>query len=309
MPRYLRNTEIRAELASVVSLLAELPAEDIVGRYSLESLRNSLAEELRQVEEGTDTLAATALYFGGAPVIGSTGIDAQFASKALASYQDLVSKILSSPDPRTQTTAVRPSGSIEHLHVTALLHGSIGFLVEEIEPRAVPLFPTPLKQAADRADDIIVKLADTSEEGFEQQIEVLDPPAFNAARHFFTTLHRAEASIRVVDATHDATLQKSDVDRAFVRLEDSSVDESDIVEDGLLVGIIPVGGRFEFRSDNGRLITGKVETTLSEAYLRRLETEQAIGRRWRATIKRREVQRFGRVKETFKLMDLQDAQK
>jgi len=306
LPRYLRSSEIRAELASVESLLSELPEVDVVGRNSLEALRASLAEDLRQIEEGIDTLASIALYFGGGPVIGSTGIDAQFASKVIASYQDLVSKILTNPDPRSEETHVRASGSVEHLHVTALLHGSMGFLIEEIEPRAVPLFPTPLKQATDRADDVIVKLADAGDETFEQQVEYLGPPAFNAARHFFTTLHRAEATIRVVDSSHDATLRRDDVDRAFVRLEDSSVEENDITEEGLLVGIIPVGGRFEFRRDNGELIAGKVAPTLSEAYLRRLESEQAIGRRWRATIKRREVQRFGRVKETYKLVDLKD---
>lgn len=307
MPRYLRSGEIRAELASVESLLSELPQADIVGRYSLEALRTSLAENLRQIEEGTDTLASAALYFGGAPVIGSTGIDAQFASKIIASYEDLISKLLVNPDPRSESAPVRASGSIEHLHVTALLHGSMGFLIEEIEPRAIPLFPTPLKQATDRADDVIVKLAKESEEGFEQEIEFLAAPAFTAARHFFSTLHRSEASIRVVDSTHDSTLYHADVNRAYVRLEDSSVEENDIIEEGLLVGIIPVAGRFEFRRDNGTMISGRVAPTLSEAYLKRLENEQAIGRRWKATIKRREVKRFGSAKETYKLIDLQEA--
>jgi hypothetical protein len=308
MPRYLRTSEIRAELASIESLLGEIPEADIVGRYSLESRKRSLAAQLREAEEGVDTLASTALYFSGTPVIGSMGIDAQFASKAIAGYQDLVSKILVNPDPRTEPSVVTARSNTDQLHVTALLHGSLGFLIEELEPRAVPLFPTPLKQATDRADDVIVQLADASDEGFEQQIEFLAPPVFNAARHFFTTLHRAEASMRLVDASHDATLRRDDIDRAFVRLEDSSVDEGDFIEEGLLIGIIPVGGRFEFRRDSGELVTGKVATTLSEAYLQRLENEQAIGRRWRATIKRREVKRFGRSKQTFKLLDLQEVQ-
>jgi hypothetical protein len=304
MPRYLKSSEIRAELTSIESLLDALPQGDIVGKFGFESLRNSLLDELRQIEEGIDTLASTALYFGGGPVIGSTGIDAQFASKVISGYQDLVLKILASPESRPDAPTSKISH--DHLHVTALLHGSVGFLIEEIEPRAVPLFPTPLKQASGRADEVIIKLAVASEEGFEQQIESLSPPEFNSARHFFTALHKAEASVRVVDSLHDATLYRDDVDRAFVRLEDSSVDERDIIEDGLLLGIIPIGGRFEFRLDNGELLTGKVSPNLTEAYLKRLESEQGIGRRWRATIKRREVQRFGRVKETNKLMDLQE---
>jgi hypothetical protein len=221
-------------------------------------------------------------------------------------YQDLVGDIWADPGSEGQDVQHSTDQDPPHLHVTALLHGSVGFLIEEIEPRAVPLFPTPLKKAVDRADDLIISLASANEEGFEQQIESLAPPAFNSARHFFTALHRAEASLRVVDAARDATLYRDDVDRAFVRLEDSSVVEHDISENGLLIGIIPHGGRFEFQRENGELITGKVAATLSEAYLQRLETEQAIGRRWRATIQRREVKRFNRSRVSYRLMDLQE---
>jgi hypothetical protein len=307
MARYLRGSQIRAEMASLESLLSSLHSDDIVGKIGLESRLQSLSDELALINEHSDTLASTALYFGGAPVIGSSGIDADFASKIISKYQDLVIDIWSNPESESQQTNATTVHNEPHLHVTALLHGSMGFLIEELEPRAVPLFPTSLKQAVDRADDVIVNIGVGNEATFEEQIESLDPPTFNSARHFFTTLHRFEASLRVVDTNRDATLYREDVDRAFVRLEDSSVEERVITENGLLVGIIPHGGRFEFQMDNGVLVTGKVASNLSEAYLKRLETEQAIGRRWKATIKRREVKRFNRSRESYKLMDLQDS--
>jgi hypothetical protein len=84
-----------------------------------------------------------------------------------------------------------------------------------------------------------------------------------------------------------------------------SIEEIPIVEGGLLLGLIPNAGRFEFQSEAGIYREGKVASTLSEAYLKRLEEEQYQGKWFRATMVEKEVRRFGKTTKTYTLVDLE----
>jgi hypothetical protein len=309
MAQLLRSAATRAQLASIEDLLRSMPGEDIVGRLGFESKRRELIAELEGLNEGSNTLAATALYFGGKPVIASVGIEADFAARAISNYQDFVAKIWATSSATVAERGPLPDQKLANLHVTALLHGSVGFLFEEIEPRAVPLFPTPIKIATDKADELITTVGQEADAAFDEQLEQLAPRAFSSMRSFFSTLHKSEASIRVVDATRDVTLDRATVDRAFVRLEDAEVLEEPFTDEGLLVGIIPVAGRFEFRRSDGQLINGTVAKTMSEDFLHRLEGEQRIGRYFQATLSQKVVSRFGRQRVTYTLLALRELER
>ena len=65
--------------------------------------------------------------------------------------------------------------------------------------------------------------------------------------------------------------------------------------DGKLLGIIPLGRRFEFEPDGAsQVIKGQVGEQFSESYLERMSTEQFAGKRWRAPLHHVEVTRQGR---------------
>jgi hypothetical protein len=119
-------------------------------------------------------------------------------------------------------------------------------------------------------------------------------------------LHQAEATVRVVDESRDEALTSRDVDKAFNRLEATSLEENKIVEESLLIGLLPYAQRFELKRANGKLISGKVSPSLSEIYLEKLLEEQAINKWWRATLLRREITRFGKSTERFDLLDLEE---
>ena len=122
----------------------------------------------------------------------------------------------------------------------------------------------------------------------------------------FGTLRRAEASVRVVDSSRDTILDRAAVDRAYVRLEETKVDEDDLVLEGQLIGILPYGGRFEFQPRSGELIRGKVAPTMSESFLQRLQDEQAIGKWFQATIRHRSVRRFALSSDGYVLLELKE---
>jgi hypothetical protein len=304
MADFLRQSELKADLSTLRAMLDHLPKEDTLGRIGLLSRATELEGELAAIPVGENTLASTALYFGGKPVIGSKGIEAEFAATAISDFKDLIVKVWATNETEVATRGPVPNQDSARLHVTALLHGSMGFLIEEIDLRATPLFPTPLKQASDEAVKLIVTMATQSDEEFQGQLETVHARVFSSVQKFFKDLHRAEASVRLVDPKSDRTLSRETVDKAYVRLESSLVEEDPIIEFGRLEGIIPHAGRFEFRSEAGFLREGKVAPTLSEAYLKRLENEQAIGKWFNAKMNRKQVRRFGRTTTTFTLLDL-----
>jgi hypothetical protein len=306
MATFLDRSGIVAEISGIERLLQSLPEEDALGRMNLDSRRQELREQLEHLGDDRSTLASTALFFGGKPVIGSRGIQADFASKVLDDYRDSVINMWASTERDIALRGPVPDQDSARLHVTELLHGSVGFLIEEIDLKALPLFPSPLKKAADAIDELIVSVARNSDEDFERELERLHPRVFRAVERLIKDLHQAEATVRVVDESRDEILTKEDVDKAYVRLEATSIDEDHFTEDGLLIGLLPYGERFEFRRTGGQLITGKVAPSLSEMYLKKLLEEQAINKWWRATIGRREIRRFGRSTETFFLLDLQE---
>lgn len=306
MPTFLDRPGIVAELSGIDQLINYLPLEDALGRLSLDSRKRHLEEQLEQLGNERHTLASTALYFGGRPVIGSRGIQAEFASKVLDDYRDSVVNMWASAEGEFASRGPVPDQDSARLHITELLHGSVGFLIEEIDLKAVPLFPSPLKKAADAIDELIVAVAQQTDEEFERGLEQLHPRVFRAVERLIKDLHQAEATVRVVDEARDVVLTRDDVGKAYVRLEATNLEETEFTIDGLLIGLLPYGERFEFQREGGQLITGKVSSRLSEMYLKRLLEQQAINKWWRARIARREIRRFGRATEKFLLLDLEE---
>ena len=307
MARFLRQSELRADISSLHSLLNAVPQDDTLGRIGLESRLNESTLALAEQEGYQGNLASTALYFGGRPVAGSLGIEADFAATAIADFKDLIVKVWATSETIVATRGPVPNQDSAQLHVTALLHGSVGFLLEEIDSQGTPLFPTPLKRASDDAVKLIVSMATETEDGFQKELERIHPRVFASVQKFFKDMHRAEASIRLVDDSIDKALNRDAIDQAFVRLDESNLDEVPIEETGLLLGLIPNAGRFEFRSERGHLLEGKVAPTLSETYLRRIEEQQGVGKWFRAKLLKKEFRRFARASISYTLIDLEEA--
>src|SRR6185295_18761281 len=197
--------EISADLATVEALLRAVPEADVLGRRSLSARRDVLTEELATLTAQAQPSAHAAVYFGGAPVVGSRGIDATFASKALANYEDFVTKIWG----QRQHGNLPASGPVRdrheaRLHITGVVRGSFGFELAGLEG------PTSsegghLRDAVDLATRAIIA-AGESDDALADAAEDLDARAFAALREFFTVLKKGGASVRVVT---------DDLDRSF----------------------------------------------------------------------------------------------
>jgi hypothetical protein len=308
MIRKLEIDRLSAELASLNSLLAATPASDYLGRIGLESRRNELVEQLSGLHIGEDHQARIALYFWGEPVVGSEGIEAGFASTAVGTFQDFITKLWAVD----QGVALASAGPVRdraasQLHVTHLLHGSLGLLLEELDARGEPLFNSPLKQAADHAAKLMKDFADEDERRFFDAIEDLTPRVFASIKEFFGCMHKGNASFRLVEGDSDLQFDRSAVERAWIRAEESKVEEEQFAVEGYLLGLIPIHRRFELRLLNGTAIHGRVGEEFSHSYLERIFNEKFEGRRWRALLHKKFVERAGRLPiEIYTLLKLEE---
>jgi hypothetical protein len=305
----LDRDQLSAELAALDGLLASLPQNDYLGKIGLEARRDEVQQQLERVAQYEERRAKVALYFGGEPVVGSMGVEAGFGTKVVGSFQDLISKVWGS----AENGQLQPMGPIKdteasQLHITNLVHGSFGFLLEEIDEKGEPLFETPLSKAADRVTEYIASFAGENEANFSKVIEDLNPRVFQSLRDFFGYMYKGNATFRLVEGERDEKFDHVAVERAWYRAEASKVDEARIEVRGRLLGVIPMRRRFEFEPDAAEtIIEGKVGEKFSNTYLERITTEQFAGRRWKAVLQKRMVTKVGRLPaEYYTLLELDE---
>lgn len=303
MPNRLLAQRLSSELASVEHILSTLPTNDVLGRIGLESRRRELATELSQLQATPEYLASIALLFGGRPVVGSIGIESNFAADAVSEFQQLVTNVWASEEG-----VMGARGPVERqhestLHITSLVHGSVGFLLEEVESQT-RLSPSPLKRASERAAKIVEAFTTDDDETFKAVLEDVDTRVLGSTRGFLSKLHRNNATLRLVEGNSELQLDFPAVERAFERAESAVIDDVQEEVTGELLGLIPYGRKFEVRLADGTVISGSVAATLSEAYLRRLEEEQLVGRQSRIKIRTKRITRFGRSTESITLLDI-----
>jgi hypothetical protein len=295
MIRKLDEMRLSAELAALEAVLAELDETDYLTRVGLESRGTELRDNLARLRLREEAQVRVALFFGGGPVVGSEGVNARFASDAVGSFQDILTNVWGSGQERrvAETGPIR-NQELSQLHITQLLHGSLGFLLEELDAYGEPLFESALKGAADQVARMIDAFADEDDTKFAAVIEELNPRVFKSISKFLRCVHTDNATFRLVEGNSDLSVDREGVERAWRRAEQSRVDEERIAMSGRLLGVIPIHRRFEFQPDGSPLISGTVGEDFSQSYLERMTTEQFAGRRWRGLFHRKLVERVGR---------------
>lgn len=310
--RKIQRDELTAQLAAVNDILQSLPEDDYLGRTGFEERQYQITERLDQLEVAPQHRAQVALFFGGDPVIGSMGIQAEFSTDILGTFQDLITKVWGTLDG----AAVRQMGPIKdkdasQLHITTVVHGSFGFVLEELKGMVEPLFQSSLSKAADEVTEYIVGFTAENETRFSELIEELNPRVFHSIRDFFAHMYKSNATFRMVEGERDEQFDRFAVERAWKRAVASDVIEDEIRVEGTLLGVTPISRRFEFASDEtGAVIYGKVGEKFSNTYLEKIKTQDYSGKRWRALLYKRTVTRVGRApKDHYTLLNLEELSK
>lgn len=308
MLKKLELQSLRADISSLDRLLQGRTAEnDPIGFLQLNKRRAALAAKLAEVEMAAQHKAAVALFFAGGPVVGSRGIDATFAGKTVALFQDLVSKQFAMEEVgevgRRGPVALQANSD---LLVTNVVRGSVGLLLEEADQNAA-FADTQLKVVVDHVIDTLAAATAPAMDAFEQALDGMAPRFLTALGDFFEVMDERRALLRVVESDREIEFNSEAIKRGRERARAADIDEQEHEEFVGKVFILPDSRRFELRIIDGEPpITGMVAREFARRDLEALlAAGNAIGERWRVRIRTRTLTRPARpMKITYTLLGM-----
>ena len=310
MVRKLDRDALESQINGIDSLMASLDQEDEVGRVSLQFRKDQLAAQLDSLQREFVSTGAVVLSFEGGPVVGSRGVDAEFAADALHSYQDLIAKQMAAFE--TGGLAQRgpvPDKSSARLNITNIVHGSFGFQLEESSESEPQFIDSAVKRSISAIDDLLVAFASPSDSTYLEALSKVDRRVFIAVQRFYESLYRDSAAVKIIEDERAMTINQSAVILARGRIQGLEVADEEFSIKGELLGLAPIQRRFDFKPDDGgAVISGQVGQKMSDDYLARLHGDKRIsGRVYRATMSRRTATRAdGSVTVSYTLTDLTD---
>ena len=253
---------IAADLSSVENLLTEMTPSDFVARRALEGRRDELQSQLASVTASEQTLASAALFFGGQPVISNKGIESEFGASVIGTFQDIVAKVAAG----RRYSLLGQRGPVSDkdeskLHITNIVRGSFGFEFQELADQG-SILNSELKEAVDEAVKLMVSFDDSGADLLNESVESIDNRILDTIRKFFGLLHDGHATFRIVAANVDRSYDRLSVERAMQRASVTTIEENEVAFSGRLVGLLPQHRAFEYVTETGDLLYGKVDKSL-----------------------------------------------
>lgn len=285
--RKMERDFLRADIAAVGNLMNGLGEEDVMARFSLEERLTELQGALTELEIAPlETSASAAIFFGGKPVFGSQGIESGFAGSAVGQFQDLVSMIHAHETGGLAERGTVPRRASSTLHITNIVRGSFGFLLEEVQPQ-LQIVDSSLKTAVDEATRLLKAFGEDDEEQFRTAVEEIDQRVLATTGEFFDLMRKSGATVRLVSGETDRSFSSDAVARAVDRAKTTTVVDDQETVSGQLAGVLPESHQFEFRTAERGTIRGKVDRDLTPHQLGLFNTEYVnVNSRARLKVKR-----------------------
>ena len=225
-------------------------------RKSLTVRLERLRQELSRQEFREGGQAEVALTFTGAPVLGTSGIDAKFGGKTVGAMQDLISKVAATRrfGPLAARGAV-PSEDSFRLQVVGVARGSFGFVLAERDPG---LFSTPVNEAIGETMWLMAAAIEDPDLVAAALAES-DERVHKALTTFLDIVRKGDASFRLASGGRYVEATVPTVARAVENSRHVHRTESKTIElRGTLAGVMTIAGRFEFETDDGKVLRGKI---------------------------------------------------
>lgn len=302
MLRKVELDALRADLAAVDGILAQINTdEDPVGHHQFEARKREIEREIAKVAAVPENTASVGLYFAGEPVIGSKGIRAEFAGRAMGYFQDMVAKKYAALEAgvlgRRGPVALRARTD---MMLTDVMRGSVGLVLQEVEETG-SLVDSKLRPVIDEVTDIVSKVAAPDDAAVDEVLGSIDTRFLSSLGDFFRLLDDQGATVRMVEGEREENLDRTAVRRGRARTDAVLIkeDEADDVEGRLY--LLPEHRRFELRPDDGETIYGIVSADFSTEHLRdiRDNVDGVVGRKWRTKMRIREVRRQNRPPKLY----------
>lgn len=292
MKRQIVESEHLKQLAADHPLMAPLIAQR----------EDELRQQLQDLPAGGRE-ARTVLFFTGDPVYGSKGIDAHFASTVLLPFLEMVkSEYAAEKHGQVGERGPRKDEDEARLLLTGLPRGSFG--LELSHPQSEDLF------AEEQLSNVLVRLtelfssAGKSDEDFVHALEDVSPRVYSRLPDFFKSIHDHGATIRMQTGDLEFELNKDRVSEAFDRVKSVHTVATEVDKQGVFRGATLDTWKFDFRTDDGETITGRISDELDEA---RVATMLSLTNRPSiARLKETKITtQGGAVRTRYELLDVQ----
>lgn len=299
MLKKLEHDALAADLVAVESLLASRSEEDDpIGYFQYLARKDEIEEDLRRVESRVDRHAELGIFFGGGPVQGSRGINADFAGKALDELQTLITKRFSEVEVGQLKQFGRlPLMDRSKMLVTSVVRGSVGFVLEEAGDTA-EIVNTPLHTIVDEVSDILSRVGSEDEGLFDEAAAALDQRVLSTLKQFFVLLDEQQATMRIVNGNRDFLLDRHAVSLARARVQEIEIEERGDEYVGTLF-LLPTARKFELATQVNEepvTLTGPVKSEAAaqlagqqEVGLPPIDVTQVSQRPWKVEIQTREI--------------------
>lgn len=303
MPRKLILNSLTSDRYAVEQLISEaIEYGDIVGELQYKEKLEKLDKEISILKNHHETHASVALFFGGAPVLGSQGILASFAGNVLENFQELINKAFASKENgRLGERGKIPLKANSNLMVTQVAKGSFGFVLDEVSDQ-VEITETALKHTVEDVLELIDASAQPNDEVFEKLIETLDKRVLQSLKDFFITLDKAHSTMRLVGDEQEYCLDSNLIHRARQRTEATEIDEDEELAELKVLGLLPEHCKFEARTSDGNIILGSTTRLASEQF-----RSELIGKQVRVNLLTKSIKPLHRPERVvYKLLEFLD---
>lgn len=262
------NRSEYAHKAAELGFLVKQAATPGISKLTLMSIQAKIDQARAFLDENGKHAyqpARVRLTYRGVPVWGTHGVLAEFGATATRAFSVAITAIAASVSGSLADKGPIPNRLSNQLLITGPARGSFGFELEEI-PADKQLDiegTTPVSQAI----DIIVELLEAttkSDEELSDPVSRLADRAIAAVSEFLNELAENDASCALT--TNTRSFQFSDVEqirRSKARLSRDNIKEEDETFTGAFVGVLPDKRVFEFKTNDGEIIYGRISNEVS----------------------------------------------
>jgi hypothetical protein len=254
------------ELRYVEHMLATNP-ERTTAHIMWQNRFDAIRTEIDNLHTEASPYASVTLIFNGDPVIGSREIRLDFASRALQDYQELVTTIFADKLYELGKKGPVRGKAQSRLYIKEIVHGSMGFILDEVPSNQSGAFPTTLKESVDRLSSLVEIIAGGGADVFESTIQELNPRILSALKRWTRTLRDFRAETKIVDDERQVVLSLDAITDLSERLNEVEITEEVQQEVGSLIGLLPEAGTYEFQlAEEDRVLSGPVGEALREKF-------------------------------------------
>lgn len=243
--------------------LAELSADDPLMSFALQKRRESL-EAAMLAAPAQPAKPRTVLFFAGAPVLGSRGIDAKFAADVLGPFQEMVKTQYSAQKHgRVGSRGPRKDEGEARLLLTGLPRGSFG--LELSQPQAEDFISAEqLSDTLVRLTEVIAAAADTDER-FAVTLDRVSTRVLPRLKDFLSIVSANKANLGLETGELRVELPVNRVAAALERVSSAKTEDHEMEVEGTFRGATLDSWRFDFRQDDDKVISGRIADEVEDA--------------------------------------------